>query len=162
MKLIYGILFFFSVAATITELVQKRYLKRIEVSLNVEEHFVRDRFFYISDHSYSSNNACSSCNYVFTGVLENSKDTTEVIGPRLKIREFFKFDKTRNERYLDVWYCKYLKYPIYIKKNATAEKPDFFDAVLLRGWINYIFMFCSIPLGILLFKKEKKEDTAEV
>ena len=46
--------------------------------------------------------------------------------------------------------------------RQRGEKPDFFDAVLLRGWINYIFMFCSIPLGILLFRKEKKQDTAEV
>ena len=49
MKLIYGILFFFSVVFTVTEFVKKKYLKIIKVSLNVEEHFERDRFFYINE-----------------------------------------------------------------------------------------------------------------
>ena len=162
MKLIYGVLFFFSVVFTVTEFVKKKYLKIIKVSLNVEEHFERDRFFYINDDSYSTNNICSTCNYVFTGVLEKNKDTSEVIGPRHKIRRLFKTDDVLKKRYLDVWYCKHIDQISYIKKNADDEKPTFFSYILLEGWIIYFIMFCSIPLGVLLFKKEKKEDTAEV
>ena len=74
----------------------------------------------------------------------------------------FKTDDVLKERYLDVWYSKHIDHIRYIEKNADNEKPTFFSFILLQGWITYFIMFCSIPLGVLLFRKEKKEDTAEV
>ena len=131
------------------------------MSLSAEEYFEKDRFFDFKEESYGSNNACSTCNYVFTGVLEKNKDTVKIIGPRHKITKLFKQDDILNKSYLNVWYCKYLNHARYIKKNEMEEKPTFYSFFLLEGWIAYFFMFCSIPLGVLLFRKKKQKETNE-
>lgn len=155
MKIVYGILLFFSLCVIGVESYTYKYYKRIKVQKDIDRYFVQDTMYYLNRNS--ADRACSTCHYYFNGVLKNNKDSVSVIGQENKYLKLLKNDNGR--LYFNVWYARETKSAWVIKSNdVEKDKPKVYDLYFLIGWFAYIFMLSSLPLSILLFKKNKNEE----
>ena len=155
MKIVYGILLFFSLCTIGVEFNTHKYYKILKIQKDIDRYFVQDTMYYLNRNS--ADRACSTCHYYFHGVLKNNKDTVRVIGQEHKYLKLLKNDNGR--LYFNVWYAKVTKTAGVIKNDdVEKDKPKVFDLEFLIGWFAYVFMFFSIPLSILLFKKNKNEE----
>lgn len=155
MKIVYGILLFFSLCVIGVEFNTYKYYKRIKVQKDIDRYFVQDTMYYLNRNT--ADRACSTCHYYFNGVLKNNKDTVSVIGQENKYLKLLKNDNGR--LYFNVWYAKEIKTAVVTHGDGIEKlRLGKFNLIFLRAWFAYIFMFCSIPLSILLFKKNKNEE----
>ena len=148
---------FFSLSAIGFELSNFDKFKRIKIQKDIDRYFVQDTMYYLNRNSSGSDNDCSTCHYYFHGVLKNNKDTVSVIGQENKYLKLLKNDNGR--LYFNVWYAKEIKTAVVTHGDGIEKlRLGKFNLIFLRAWFAYILMFCSIPLGILLFKKNKDEE----
>ena len=158
MKILLGILLFFSFCTICIELNSFKYYKLIKVQYNIDNYFRQDRMYYISDFPAGSDDSCSSCHYYFKGFLKTNNDTVSVLGKFNDLNNLLKNDeKNSNKLFFNVWYSEYIDYVRIIKNNNLDKfKPKIFDLVFLRAWLAYFLMLSFFPLLIFLIKKSNE------